>query len=63
MMMLMVILMRFVAAAARCEQLCGSPWQLGAGVVVPYPVRLPHAFCHARHEHQQEISQLLSPHH
>jgi len=50
------------AATARCKQLCGSPWQLGAGVVVPYVERLPHAFCHSRHEHQQEIPQLLGAH-
>jgi len=51
------------AAAARCEQLCRSPWQLGAGLVVPYVVHLPHAFCYSWHKHQQEVSQLLGPHH
>ena len=51
------------AAAARCQQLCRSPWQLGAGLVVPYTRRLPHALCDTRHKHQQEISQLLSPDH
>ena len=39
------------AAATRCKQFCRPPWQLGAGDVVPYSERLPHALCHSRHKH------------
>ena len=52
-----------IAAAARCKQLCRSPWQLGASVMVPYTGRLPDAFCDSGHKHQQEVPQLLSTHH